>query len=236
MRKAFTLSETLITLAIIGVIAAITLPVIIANHQKEALKAQFMKAYSDLNNISRKFYADNGISFSEYGWEHSYNDNYKALKKYIISTTHAVSAMDYNDSEYKKTYKTMGNKSAIHVCDDIGLFADAGGRLFGLNNPNKQNENGPVICVDINGLKGPNKYGYDFFIFFFTIDGRVLPMGTEDSNNTTDTNTGYNFFLKGSNYCNRNAQDYKTNLTCSFYALNDKNPNNPNKSYWKDFI
>lgn len=189
-----------------------------------------------MNSISRKFYADNGISFSEYGWEHSYKNNYNALKEYIITTEHAVSAVEHSNNEYKMTYKTMANIPVVHVCDDIGLFADAGGRLFGLNNPNKENENGPVICVDTNGLRGPNKYGYDFFIFLFTIDGRVIPMGMEDSNNTPDTSISYNFFVTGSRYCKRNAQSATNNVACSFYALSDKHPNNPNKSYWKDFL
>ena len=232
---AFTLSEVLITLTIIGVIAAITIPTVIANHQKETLKAQFTRAYSDLNNISRKFYADNGISFSEYGWEHTYLQNYAAFKKYIITTKHAVDTVDYSDpSTY--TYKTTANVRTAHVCDDHGLFTDAGGRLFGLNNQNKENENGPIICVDTNGLRGPNKYGYDFFVFFFTVDGRVLPMGMEDDNNTSETDVGQNFFLTGSSYCNRKATNFKYNLTCAYYALNDKNPNNSNKSYWKDFL
>ena len=42
--KGFTLAEVLITLAIIGIIAAITIPSIVANHQKKALETQFTKA------------------------------------------------------------------------------------------------------------------------------------------------------------------------------------------------
>lgn len=41
--KAFTLTEALITLVVIGVIAAITVPVVISNHKKEELKESLKK-------------------------------------------------------------------------------------------------------------------------------------------------------------------------------------------------
>lgn len=44
--NAFTLAEVLITLGIIGIVAAMTLPAIIQNYQKMVLKSQFKKAYS----------------------------------------------------------------------------------------------------------------------------------------------------------------------------------------------
>lgn len=46
MNKAFTLSETLITLGIIGVVAALTMPAVITNYQKKQTSAQLKKAYS----------------------------------------------------------------------------------------------------------------------------------------------------------------------------------------------
>ena len=48
-RAAFTLAEVLITLGIIGFVAAMTMPVLINNYQKHALKNQFKVAYSLLN-------------------------------------------------------------------------------------------------------------------------------------------------------------------------------------------
>lgn len=45
----FTLAEVLITLGIIGVVAAITIPNLIANQQKKAIVSQLMEAQSILN-------------------------------------------------------------------------------------------------------------------------------------------------------------------------------------------
>ena len=45
-RPAFTLAEVLITLGIIGVVAAMTMPSVITNYQKKQTAAQLKKAYS----------------------------------------------------------------------------------------------------------------------------------------------------------------------------------------------
>ena len=48
-RVAFTLAEVLITLGIIGVVAAITMPVLIAKHRAQVLQTQFKKCYSEVS-------------------------------------------------------------------------------------------------------------------------------------------------------------------------------------------
>ena len=46
-KKGFTLAEVLITFGIIGVVAAITMPMLITHYQKQATVNQLKKAYSD---------------------------------------------------------------------------------------------------------------------------------------------------------------------------------------------
>ena len=50
---AFTLAEVLITLGIIGVVAALTMPSLIQNYQKSVLKNQFKKSYNIIQNAYR---------------------------------------------------------------------------------------------------------------------------------------------------------------------------------------
>ena len=50
MKKAFTLAEVLITLAIIGVVAAISIPSVISNSQQQEFKTGLRKAVSVLNS------------------------------------------------------------------------------------------------------------------------------------------------------------------------------------------
>lgn len=52
MKKAFTLAEVLITLGIIGVVAAMTMPTLIANHQKKLLLNGLKKCIQQCNRFN----------------------------------------------------------------------------------------------------------------------------------------------------------------------------------------
>lgn len=57
---AFTLAEVLITLGIIGVVAALTLPALIANYREKAFVVAAKKNYSVLTNAINKWNVENG--------------------------------------------------------------------------------------------------------------------------------------------------------------------------------
>ena len=57
---AFTLAEVLITLGIIGIVAALTLPVIILDVKNSQLEAGLKKAYSELGQALNMYQAENG--------------------------------------------------------------------------------------------------------------------------------------------------------------------------------
>ena len=61
MKKAFTLAEVLITLSIIGIVAAMTLPALIQKNQDKELIARTKKVYSDINNALLQWSNDNGV-------------------------------------------------------------------------------------------------------------------------------------------------------------------------------
>ena len=53
MRKAFTMAEVLITLGIIGVVAALTMPVILSKVEDKVLESQSLKTQNILANGMR---------------------------------------------------------------------------------------------------------------------------------------------------------------------------------------
>ena len=60
-RPAFTLAEVLITLGIIGVVAALTIPTLMANHRKKVVETKLEKIYSVMNqaiNLTNAEYGD----------------------------------------------------------------------------------------------------------------------------------------------------------------------------------
>lgn len=245
MKKAFTLAEVLITLGIIGIVAAMTLPNLVAKHRLKVLHTQFLKTYSDLNNAAKRFEVNNGITV----YEHSLNGNSPSdtLKNFMSvfigkKFSNGSVSSDYDDSTngnlaYKKvigyTPKSLsGAEPKIQPCDKSIVTEEMGGRFFALDDGvtayTPTPVRGPKICVDINGRKGPNIYGYDWFVFIFTKDGAVKPY------------IGNNAFTIAADMPNPEAAcDYKysnATYTCAYFALTDTSPVDPSKTYWTDFL
>ena len=59
-RSAFTLAETLITLGVIGVVAAVTLPTVMGNYKKKVLVTKMKKFYTTMNQAVKLSTVENG--------------------------------------------------------------------------------------------------------------------------------------------------------------------------------
>lgn len=243
---AFTLAEVLITLGIIGVIAAITLPALINRTQSKELEAQFKKAYTELNQVARLFQNDYGISVSEYTWGKRSMGIVRLLLKYFKGVQ-VFDDSTFNSKDEEGNVKSIryniytmnGTKLKMGPCDDIGFYSESGGRIYSfVGDTILDGDDGPVVCVDINGTKGPNKYGYDIHIFYFTTDGFVFPMGqphrdTSESTHLADHSSN-NFFVTGKEYC-KSTSNVKNQGACAYYALQNVNPQGEG-NYWQDFL
>ncbi len=69
---AFTLAEVLITLGIIGIVAAMTMPALIANHKKTVVETRLAKFYSTINQAVTQAEVDYGDKAGWEIWEDSY--------------------------------------------------------------------------------------------------------------------------------------------------------------------
>lgn len=115
--KGFTLAEVLITLLIIGIVAAMTLSVLINNYQKKVTGTKLQKAYSILTNALRMAEADyGGGAFPLRNKIHSVvslsnNDNYKIFETYFVP--HLNAASKYRGKKYD--YKTSSGNAAYYI-------------------------------------------------------------------------------------------------------------------------
>ena len=86
--QGFTLAEVLVTLGIIGVVAAMTLPTLIKDYQKSVIEARLKWFYSAINQAVRMSVADNGsaeyweLNNSSVGYG-SYENNVEWFNKYL---------------------------------------------------------------------------------------------------------------------------------------------------------
>ncbi len=171
-KSGFTLAEVLITLGIIGVVAALIMATIIANYQKSETITLLKRSYSQIANAVVASEAENG-DHSEWDLTLSPQDFFtKYLKKYLPVVKECLPNSGVKCSNIENR---VDLKNTTAPLDGINR-----GRFYGvvLNNGNilwiqKFNNQGFVyiIMVDINGDKGPNRNGRDLFGFAFTKDG-----------------------------------------------------------------
>ncbi len=239
----FTLAEVLITLGIIGVVAAMTMPSLIANYKYMVLQNQLKAAYSDLNQAAKMFQVHNGISVSEYAATYTSTKTFKEFQKEFNAVLKKSDLKwDSTDEEGNtigaSPYKwkgITGNKTYASNCNVSGFFWDSQGRVIGFDDLPNLGNNGPKVCIDINGEKAPNRYGQDYFVFMFTTDGYVIPWGQEHKNNPSCTSYDGNCTISTKDYC-KYTSDRILQLTCSNYALINQHPTESGKDYWHDFV
>jgi len=192
-RFAFTLAEVLITLGIIGVVAAMTIPNLIAEQQKRTIVTKLQRAMSVLNQAYRRAYDDVGeASAEEAGLMGSEEYLNKYWSPYLKVAHHCSTVKDCGyASEYP--FKVVNNNNATSSLLYAGkreTFYTMDGFLYiifvlrenGRNSDGKvQYEASSNVLIDINGWEKPNRYGKDVFYFQRVIDGEkggvVLPAG-----------------------------------------------------------
>lgn len=179
-KAAFTLAEVLITLGIIGVVAAMTMPSLIQNYQEKATVTKLKKCYSLVSQAYVSILNDEGGSdtlqagddlemMEKFGKYLKYQKTCGRNKGCFPNVTYkSVTGNGYSKWEDDTTDRSrailtdgtliMFNKSAMRVGEENYLYAQ--------------------IYVDINGFKGPNQLGKDFFYFYINPE-KIVPGGAK---------------------------------------------------------
>jgi len=185
-KHGFTLAEVLITLVIIGVIAAVTIPTVINNTKKQEYVSKLKKTYSVLAQATNKIIAEEG---NVENWTTSSDNVYSLYKKQMSVTKDCGAATGCFEqaSNLKSATGELANYSPWNSTDGR-RFIISDGTLVRITNelsPNcdvdDTNRSGYVcalIMVDINGGKKPNQFGRDIFWFALKKDG-LHPRGCE---------------------------------------------------------
>lgn len=107
-KQGFTLAEVLITLGIIGVVAALTIPSLVSKYRKHVVETSLKKSYSVLSQILERSKADNGdavnwdwSSYTAYEKDSSEQFFQKYFSPYINITGRAKSVRSPNLLDYK---------------------------------------------------------------------------------------------------------------------------------------
>ena len=211
---AFTLAEVLITLGIIGIVAALTIPSLITNYKANKLRAQFLKSYSTVQQVFKQMEAD-GVSLNaaDYTDHASY---YKTFANYLAGVTDCgVYGVSCFSVELRNNYNNMNEEknsvSPLSYYLDDGILLLQDGSLYMFENCPLCTDNPPVmVSVDLNGFKNPpNRFGYDVFTFQL-VDENLKTMG--------DRNTMYTDMDK---YCSLNSKEKYNGIACAQKARSE---------------
>ena len=164
-RAAFTLAEVLITLGIIGVVAAMTIPTLVANHRKRTVEVALAKFYTTMNQaikLAENDYGEmiywapdsNSEKFGEW-WE-------KYLSKYV-----------------KNIYK----KEAHDIYYDVAFNDGSGFRAY-LTDGEAESRNAWIFfclkfekCIEANDIENNKFNGIDSFLFAICKNGKFVSSG-----------------------------------------------------------
>lgn len=220
----FTLAEVVITLGIIGIAAALTIPALINNYLAVEMKTRFDKAYSVISQAFELMKIDN----EGYVDEKNYSQHRFALVFQRYFKTVQSSAGRANYDKDLPTYRNFaGNANFNQYLLDDGTLRLADGTLIFIENPiisaDAQYNAHVYIFADINGLKKPNMAGKDLF-GFQVIDNKLIPMGANDNAIQKDSFFGNGTSGKNEDdWCNETSKSIYNGLSCTYKALNDKN-------------
>ena len=168
MKKlGFTLAEVLITLVIIGVIAAMTVPTLMNNTNSQEFRSALKKAISGVNQALTLHYALEGLAAQDYSTTNTLtNDLFKKR-------------MNVVDGVYNATYVIQGpgGTGSCDPAENVNAFTTQDGIVFCVTNwsagtpdgnqsgvcnsyntkPCATTEASPNLYIDVNGEKNPNR-------------------------------------------------------------------------------
>ena len=178
LSNGFTLAEVLVTLGIIGIVAALTLPMVIENYKKQETVSRLKKAYTTMTQALKLSEIDNGEM--EY-WDLSSCSNgveffEKYWKKYFKIAKICYTPGDCNYESNDPFSSLSGGHSNTSLTGQYRtpfITNDGIVYIFSFLQGTGTPDNG--IMVDINGSKPPNTYGKDLFTFRRTTDKGIIP-------------------------------------------------------------
>ncbi len=159
--KAFTLAEVLITLGIIGVVAAMTIPALMSKYRKVVYTARLKKMVSIMDTMLFNIYEDTGSVSDAFKECHDLHtpagtEGYECFENMIIKYAPIKGSVHLSNERlgggekaskyghaffYHRLYLPDGSVIAIHII----------------------NKDYVIYGFDVNGDRGPNKAGVDLF-------------------------------------------------------------------------
>ena len=186
--NAFTLAEVLVTLGIIGVVSAMTVPTLMQNYQRQVYVTSLHKVYNEFTQAFERYMSDqrvttlreSDLSGSAAGLNQFVKDYFKIAKdcEDQMKDCFAPSYTFINNAKVitvtgtcnKVFTSTSGAAICLDVLNGDGATDDDGNQV---GSATSLKGSVATIEVDVNGVKGPNIYGRDYFVMYVNNQGEL---------------------------------------------------------------
>ena len=168
-KYGFTLAEVLITLGIIGIVVAMTMPALIANYQKKVTVVKLKKEYSELNSVLKQAVADYGSTSTWADWPSDvWNTDGLSeqwVNKYIIPYTKVLKHGDIFQNSKLGLPTVVDLNGGANAATTSYSIVKPDGVIWGFM-PNVNNGTGVRVHIYINIPKNKKAVlGKDVFTF-----------------------------------------------------------------------
>ena len=228
-KSGFTLAEVLITLGIIGVVAALTLPALLQKQNTKALETQFKKAYSNASQalLTTKFALGVDNLQQNFGVYDETNKVYTNSDKFIAEyykQMKVIKNRDYDTRPMNYVRKRQFQADSI-TCLPTNILPDGSSMCVHIWSATIS------VTVDLNGpMKKPNAFGHDIFMFIVANDKDLL-IGQKPYDGEPDPDDKYAETNK--RHCSKKYQTAGNGIGCSYYAIINRCPDYETKTYWE---
>ena len=221
-KRAFTLAETLITLVIIGVIAAITIPQIMIQHQKEQAIIQLKKVYSE---FAQAAIMSRIVNSSYDSWDYSLsNTQFFRTYFYPYVTTSSKTIQQAQKEDIKYLQISGQQETSLLIMRAQGEIVELvnGCQIF--TYPLDYTGTGSkytrkCYAIDTNGYKKPNTFGKDLFMLCLDSELGVVPHAWDDGEPSNTPKTREK--LKNSSSYKYNCNKKGRGMWCAALIMHD---------------
>ncbi len=184
-KAAFTLAEVLITIGVIGIVAAMTIPNLVQNYKKKEYSVRVKQFYSMMTQIIKLSEIDNGNIETWHKDATSIDDlgnvasGKKFTQRYILPYL-KYSTIDDNP----KWYTTHLNNGSSFSVKNGGCYD---------------------VLFDVNGDNGPDKYGQDRYVFLICLshwNGNNTGFQVYDAHTANTREKAKELCQTSASYCN----------------------------------
>lgn len=228
-KKAFTLAEVLVTLGIIGIVAAMTLPALVQSHKEKQSVAQLKKFYSVMSNAMMLAYNEHGPlddwGVTEMGgseesmlegnaFKNKFINNLKPYLKILSFCEFGDSSCEKNDYSVRSLDGTSHTVGGVKFVPHLVLSDGSTINHLWFRNTGTSSSIYGEIYVDLNGVKAPNTLGIDIFVFGI-YKNKLVPYGIEN----TDKFSLFTF----DKLCSLNVTNRMNGYGCAAWVIFEEN-------------